>query len=73
MLILQTISGIFLSIHYSADITTAFQAISHISRDVNNGLLIRAFHANGARIIFIALYIHIARGIYYKSFINKET
>uniref|UniRef100_UPI0030FF2710 cytochrome b n=1 Tax=Amblyomma albolimbatum TaxID=1987572 RepID=UPI0030FF2710 len=67
-LMTQIISGIFLAMNFSSDITTAFNMISHIQRDVNNGWLIRSIHANGASLFFIFMYIHIARGIYYSSF-----
>lgn len=67
-LIIQILSGLFLAINFSRDISTAFSIISHIQRDVNYGWLIRSIHANGASIFFIFIYIHIARGIYYSSF-----
>lgn len=54
--------------HYYRDRETAFFSVRHIIRDVNLGWLIRIFHANGARIFFLALYIHVARGLYYNSF-----
>lgn len=66
-LIIQIITGLFLAIHYTANINMAFDRIIHICRDVNYGWLIRIIHANGARIFFICLYIHIGRGLYYGS------
>ena len=72
-LVIQLITGIFLSIHFRANIDIAFNSISHIIRDVNYGWIIRLIHANGASIIFLCLYIHIARRIYYFSFKIKET
>jgi len=72
-LILQTLTGLFLSIHYSPDTSLAFSSIAHIIRDVNFGWLIRYSHANGASIFFLFLYLHTGRGIYYNSFILKET
>nr|UYL27208.1 cytochrome b [Alectorobius amblus] len=68
-LMIQIVTGIFLAIHYSSDITLAFSSISHISRDVNYGWLIRSIHANMASFFFINLYIHIGRGLYYSSFL----
>ena len=53
--------------HYSCDMTLAFDRIKHIRRDVNLGWLIRVVHANGAR-LFITIYLHIDQGIYYGSF-----
>nr|YP_009536319.1 cytochrome b [Rhipicentor nuttalli]AYN50584.1 cytochrome b [Rhipicentor nuttalli] len=65
---IQILTGLFLAMNFSSDITTAFSMISHIQRDVNYGWLIRSIHANGASLFFIFIYIHIARGIYYSSF-----
>nr|YP_009935568.1 cytochrome b [Omosita colon]QNS37173.1 cytochrome b [Omosita colon]QVG61297.1 cytochrome b [Omosita colon] len=67
-LMIQIISGLFLSMHYCPNVDLAFNSIAHISRDVNYGSLIRAIHANGASFFFICLYIHIGRGIYYGSY-----
>lgn len=69
----QIITGLFLSIHYTSDISTAFDRVIHISRDVNNGWLIRLIHANGASFFFICLYLHTGRNIYYNSFILTRT
>lgn len=68
-LIIQIVRGLFLAIHFSANTELSFSIISHIYRDVNYGWLIRTFHANGASLFFICLYIHIGRGIYYNSFL----
>lgn len=67
-LIIQTVTGILLAIHYTADINLAFKRVIHICRDVNNGWLIRNIHANGASLFFICIYLHIGRGIYYGSY-----
>ena len=67
-LIIQLISGLILSIHYTSNITMAFDRVRHISRDVNYGWLIRTLHSNGASIFFICLYLHTGRGIYYGSY-----
>nr|YP_010242226.1 cytochrome b [Bathytoshia centroura]QTJ25307.1 cytochrome b [Bathytoshia centroura] len=72
-LIIQILTGLFLAMHYTADISSAFSSIAHISRDVNYGWLIRNIHANGASMFFICVYLHIARGLYYGSYLNKET
>nr|YP_006493368.1 cytochrome b [Ahamus yunnanensis]ADK97553.1 cytochrome b [Ahamus yunnanensis] len=72
-LIIQIITGLFLTMHYSANIELAFYSINHICRDVNYGWLIRTLHANGASFFFICIYIHIGRGIYYESFLYKYT
>jgi len=65
---IQIISGLFLAIHFIGNTEIAFSSVSHICRDVNNGWIIRSIHANGARLFFFLVYIHIGRGIYYSSF-----
>jgi len=67
-LVTQIVTGLFLTIHYTADIQLAFSRIIHITRDVDYGWLFRIIHANGASFFFIFLYIHIGRGLYYSSF-----
>nr|YP_010429279.1 cytochrome b [Cucumaria frondosa]USQ67445.1 cytochrome b [Cucumaria frondosa] len=72
-LIIQILTGLFLSMHYTADISLAFSSVSHICRDVNNGWLLRNVHANTGSFFFICIYCHIGRGIYYGSYVNQET
>lgn len=67
-LIIQVATGLFLAIHYTADIQTAFNSVNHICRDVNYGWLLRILHANGASFFFICIYLHVGRGMYYKSY-----
>nr|AAK70362.1 cytochrome b [Syngnathus typhle] len=69
----QILTGLFLAMHYTSDIATAFSSVTHICRDVNYGWLIRNMHANGASFFFICIYMHIARGLYYGSYLYKET
>nr|AFY64350.1 cytochrome b [Limulus polyphemus] len=70
---IQILTGIFLSMHYTSDISLAFSSISHICRDVNYGWMFRVIHANGASLFFICLYLHVGRGIYYGSYMNHMT
>nr|ACR03112.1 cytochrome b [Sphaerodactylus vincenti] len=72
-LVVQLATGLFLAMHYTADISLAFSSIAHITRDVQHGWLIRNLHANGASVFFICLYLHIGRGLYYGSYLYKET
>nr|UYB77587.1 cytochrome b [Philonthus lomatus] len=65
---LQIVTGIFLAMHYTANVDLAFNSVAHICRDVNYGWLIRTLHANGASFFFICLYLHVGRGIYYSSY-----
>nr|YP_097179.1 cytochrome b [Aneides hardii]AAU20616.1 cytochrome b [Aneides hardii] len=72
-LIMQIITGLFLAMHYTADTSSAFSSVVHICRDVNYGWMMRSIHANGASFFFICIYMHIGRGIYYGSYMYKET
>nr|QLH55997.1 cytochrome b [Marmosa rutteri] len=72
-LIIQILTGLFLAMHYTSDTLTAFSSVAHICRDVNYGWLIRNMHANGASMFFMCLFIHVGRGIYYGSYLFKET
>nr|BBB21667.1 cytochrome b [Hynobius tsuensis] len=72
-LIAQIMTGLFLAMHYTADTSSAFSSVAHICRDVNYGWLMRNIHANGASFFFICIYMHIGRGLYYGSYLYKET
>jgi len=72
-LIIQILTGLFLAIHYTADIRLAFNRVNHICRDVNYGWLLRTIHANGASFFFICIYLHVGRGIYYGSYLYTPT
>nr|ALO20777.1 cytochrome b [Sarsia tubulosa] len=69
-LVIQIATGIFLAMHYCADVSLAFSSVAHISRDVNYGFLLKYLHANGASAFFLCVYIHIARGLYYGSYLR---
>ena len=68
MLVAQIVTGVVLAMHYTPHTTMAFNSVEHIMRDVNWGWMIRYLHANGASMFFLAVYIHIARGLYYGSY-----
>nr|YP_010000519.1 cytochrome b [Erpornis zantholeuca]QOD96405.1 cytochrome b [Erpornis zantholeuca] len=72
-LITQIVTGLLLAMHYTADTSLAFASVAHTCRNVQFGWLIRNLHANGASFFFICIYLHIGRGIYYGSYLNKET
>nr|UFI48276.1 cytochrome b [Gymnosoma dolycoridis]UUJ36991.1 cytochrome b [Gymnosoma dolycoridis] len=72
-LMIQIMTGLFLAMHYTADINLAFNSINHICRDVNYGWLLRTMHANGASSFFICIYLHVGRGIYYGSYLYTST
>nr|YP_010554813.1 cytochrome b [Sternochetus gravis]UYP50698.1 cytochrome b [Sternochetus gravis] len=72
-LLVQILTGFFLSMHYCSSISFAFNSITHICRNVNYGWLLRIFHANGASFFFICLFTHIGRGLYYGSYYLMKT
>lgn len=68
MLLSQILTGVVLAMHFAPDTGLAFISVEKIMRDVNSGWLLRYLHSNGASFFFIAVYIHIGRGLYYGSF-----
>ncbi|MGC9417967.1 MAG: cytochrome b [Rhodovulum sp.] len=67
-LVLQIVTGIVLAMHYVPHADMAFASVEHIMRNVNGGHFLRYLHANGASLFFIAVYLHIFRGLYYGSY-----
>nr|QXM16985.1 cytochrome b [Neoneuromus latratus] len=65
---IQILTGLFLAMHYTANIEMAFSSVAHICRDVNYGWFLRTLHANGASFFFICIYFHVGRGMYYGSY-----
>nr|QGW56732.1 cytochrome b [Korinchia angustiabdomena] len=72
-LMIQILTGLFLAMHYTADISMAFTSVNHICRNVNYGWLLRTLHANGASFFFICIYLHVGRGMYYGSYLFTPT
>nr|ABB92710.1 cytochrome b [Vanhornia eucnemidarum] len=72
-LMIQVISGIFLTMHYTPNVHMAFDSIIHIHQNVNLGWLIRLMHMNGASYSLFVYSIHIGRGMYFNSFLLKNT
>ena len=68
MLGVQIITGVILAMHYTPHVDMAFRSVEAIMRDVNFGWLLRYLHANGAAMFFLAVYIHMFRGMYYGSY-----
>src|SRR3984893_5426034 len=68
MLVVQIVTGIVLVMHYTPEASMAFDSIEHMTRDVNYGWLLRYLHSNGASMFFLAVYIHMFRGMYYGSY-----
>nr|CBX21006.1 cytochrome b protein [Pternistis hildebrandti fischeri] len=72
-LITQILTGLLLAMHYTADTSLAFSSVAHTCRNVQYGWLIHNLHANGASFFFICIFLHIGRGLYYGSYLYKET
>jgi len=68
MLVVQIITGIILVMHFTPHVDLAFISVEQIMRDVNYGWLLRYLHSNGAAMFFLAVYIHMFRGMYYGSY-----
>ena len=68
MLGMQIVTGIVLAMHYVPQVDMAFNSVQRIKRDVNYGWLIQGLHANGASMFFLAVYVHMFRGLYYGSY-----
>jgi quinol-cytochrome oxidoreductase complex cytochrome b subunit len=68
----QLLTGIFLAMHYAADIELAFASVEHIMRDVNNGWFLRYLHANGASFFFLIVYFHIFRTLFFGYFVYSR-
>ena len=68
MLVIQILTGIFLTMHYKPDTGLAFASVEYIMRDVDYGWLIRYMHSTGASFFFITVYLHMYRGLIYGSY-----
>ena len=68
MLVLQIVTGIFLTMHYKPDAILAFGSVEYIMRDVSWGWLIRYMHSTGASMFFVVVYLHMFRGLIYGSY-----
>ena len=68
MLTAQIVTGVVLAMHYTPEVTMAFDSVEKIMRDVNFGWLLRYAHSNGASMFFVAVYVHIFRSLYYGSY-----
>lgn len=68
MLVIQVITGVLLAMHYTPHVDLAFDSVERIMREVPAGWFLRYLHSNGSSMIFILMYLHIARGLYYQSY-----
>jgi len=72
VLVLQIVTGIFLTMHYKPDAELAFGSVEYIMRDVPWGWLIRYMHSTGASMFFVVVYLHMFRGLIYGSYRNPR-
>jgi ubiquinol-cytochrome c reductase cytochrome b subunit len=68
VMVLQIVTGVVLAMHYTPEVTMAFDSVENIMRNVNAGWALRYMHQNGASLFFFAVYLHIFRGLYYGSY-----
>jgi len=73
MLLVQTSTGLLLSMQYTARVDLSFTSVAHIMRDVDRGWLLRIFHINGASFFMVCLFCHVNRGLYYGRYTKKGT
>ncbi len=72
VLVIQIVSGIFLTMHYKPDETMAFASVEYMMRDVPGGWFIRYMHVVGASLFFVVVYLHMFRGLIYGSYKGKR-
>lgn len=72
VLVMQILTGIFLTMHYKPDAMAAFASVEYIMRDVPWGWLIRYMHSTGASMFFVVVYLHMFRGLMYGSYRNPR-
>ena len=70
VMVLQILTGIFLTMHYKPDSSLAFASVEYIMRDVPGGWFIRYLHSVGASMLFIVVYLHMFRGLLYGSHLS---
>merc|ERR1712179_302062 len=73
-IILQIITGIFLALHYTSDLNSAYSSVFFLIREAYYGWCLRYFHSSGASFVFLFLFLHLGRAIFYGSyFYNPNT
>ena len=68
VLVIQIVTGIFLTMHYKPDAAKAFESVEYIMREVPWGWLVRYMHSTGASMFFVVVYLHMFRGLLYGSY-----
>jgi ubiquinol-cytochrome c reductase cytochrome b subunit len=71
-IVIQVFRGFLLSLYYNDSVVYAFQSVMYLILEVENGYEIRFLHSSGARLLFFLIFIHIGRGMWYKSYYILE-
>lgn len=71
-IVIQVLSGFLLALYYNDSLNYAFYSVVYIIQEVENGYEIRFLHSRGARLLFFLIFIHVGRGIWYKSYYILE-
>nr|AFQ96968.1 cytochrome b [Macrotrachela quadricornifera]AFQ96969.1 cytochrome b [Macrotrachela quadricornifera]AFQ96970.1 cytochrome b [Macrotrachela quadricornifera] len=71
-MVIQVLSGFLLSLYYNDSVNYAFYSVNYLMLEVENGYEFRFIHSSGASLLFFLIFIHIGRGIWYKSFYMLE-
>merc|ERR1712188_366878 len=73
-IMLQIVTGIFLALHYTSDLNSAYFSIFFLIREIYYGWCLRYFHSSGASVVFRFVFLHLARGMFYASYLyNPNT
>lgn len=73
-IIIQIVSGVFLALHYTSEINQAFMSVMFLVREVFLGYSLRYFHSSGASFVFLFIFIHLGRAMFYQSYVyNPNT
>jgi ubiquinol-cytochrome c reductase cytochrome b subunit len=70
--VIQVVRGFLLALYYNDSLTYAFYSVVYIIQEVENGYEIRFLHSRGASLLFFLMFIHVGRGIWYKSYYMLE-
>jgi ubiquinol-cytochrome c reductase cytochrome b subunit len=68
LLLVQVFRGVLLVLHYTPDSELAFDRVQYICREVDGGWIVRVVHFNGASMLFMAIYLHILKGLFLSSY-----
>jgi len=67
-MVIQVVRGFLLSLYYNDSVNYAFYSVRYLILEVENGYQVRFIHSTGARVLFFLIFVHIGRGLWYKSY-----